>query len=321
RRIALVTPARPRRDLVGAGIVLAAAACFATLGPLSEFAHRGGVGSLTLVAWRVVLGASTVSLVLLTAGLSGRGSGFVSLRSFPARDLRWVVAATVANAFLNLSVFIAFQRAGIVLTLLIFYLYPAWVALASVAWFGERFDRTRWVALAMSLAGSVLVVAGAGSLGTLDGLGVALAFVAGIGQTFYVLAARHGYTGIPAAQAVVMTMSGAALIYILLALFFTGAATLLEPTRSFGGLWPVLLAGIIGAAVPTYLYISGVRRLGAPTAAILATFEPVVGVTLAAVLLGERPALTQLLGGLLIIGAGILLQLRPHAETADHEAL
>ena len=316
-----MTRARPPRDVVGAGIVLGAAACFATLGPLSEFAQRGGVSSLTLVAWRVVLGASCVSLVLLMVSLAGRRTGLVPLRSLAARDLRWVVAATIANAFLNLSVFIAFQRAGIVLTLLIFYLYPAWVALASLAWFGERFDRTRWTALAMSLAGSVLVVAGAGNLGTLDGLGVTLAFIGGIGQTFYVMAARHGYSGIPGAQAVVMTMSGAAVIYVLLAIFFTGAVTLLEPMRSFGGLWPVLLAGIVGAAVPTYLYISGVRRLGAPTASILATFEPVVGVALAAVLLGERPALAQLLGGLLIIGAGILLQLRPHVETADHEVL
>jgi len=88
-----------------------------------------------------------------------------------------------------------------------------------------------------------------------------------------------------------------------------------------GGLWPVLLAAVIGAAVPSYLYITGVRRLGPPTASILATFEPVVGVALAAWLLGERPALTQLAGGALIIAASILLQLRPHAETADHEAL
>ena len=42
---------------------------------------------------------------------------------------------------------------------------------------------------------------------------------------------------------------------------------------------------------------------------------------LAAWLLSERPAVAQLLGGLLIIAAGILLQLRPNAEAADHEVM
>jgi drug/metabolite transporter (DMT)-like permease len=83
----------------------------------------------------------------------------------------------------------------------------------------------------------------------------------------------------------------------------------------------VLVAGIVGAGIPTVSYIAGIRRLGAPRAAILANFEPVVGVLLAAVLLGEQPTLVQLLGGALIIVAGVVLQLRPRAEIAEHEAL
>ena len=71
--------------------------------------------------------------------------------------------------------FIAFLRIGIALALLIFYVYPAFVALASVLWFGERLDRLRWAALAISMAGVVLVVAGAGDLGSLDALGIGLA--------------------------------------------------------------------------------------------------------------------------------------------------
>ena len=81
------------------------------------------------------------------------------------------------------------------------------------------------------------------------------------------------------------------------------------------------LAGIVGAGVPTVTYISGIRRLGAPRAAILANFEPVVGVLLAALLLAEQPAALQLLGGALIIVSGVVLQLRPRAELGEHEAV
>jgi drug/metabolite transporter (DMT)-like permease len=116
-------------------------------------------------------------------------------------------------------------------------------------------------------------------------------------------------------------MAGAGGLYLVIATLFVGAGSLLQPLAGFDAAWPVLLAGVIGAGVPTLLYITGIRRLGAPRAAILATFEPVVGVALAALLLAERPGLVQLLGGLLVIGAGIVLQLRPGADVGEHEAV
>jgi drug/metabolite transporter (DMT)-like permease len=232
-----------------------------------------------------------------------------------------VAGAAVANTILNLSVFIAFQRISIALALLVFYLYPALVALISVLWFGERLDRIRWAALGLSVVGTVLVVAGAGELGDVDPLGVVLSFIGALGQTFYVLAARHGFARVPSAQAAALTMGGAAILYLGVALVAGQLATLAQPLTGFDAFWPVLLAGVVGAGIPTFSYIVGIRRLGAPRAAILATFEPVVGVALAALLLDERTTLVQVIGGVLIIGAGVILQLRPRAEVAEHEAV
>jgi hypothetical protein len=44
-------------------------------------------------------------------------------------------------------------------------------------------------------------------------------------------------------------------------------------------------------------------------------------VGLAALLFSEPPTVLQLFGGLLIIAAGVLLQLRGHGEVAEHEAV
>lgn len=310
----------PRRsaDLVGAGLVVLAAACFGTLGPLSRFAGDAGVDSLTLVTWRAALGATVVGIFIglrfVLAGVRPR-----ALRTLPVRDRWFMVAAAVANMVLNLAAFIAFERITIALTLLVFYLYPAGVALASTLWFGERLDRTRWVALAVSLGGMVLVVAGAESLGDVDLVGVGLAFLAGLAQVFYVLAARHGFAHVPAPQAAALTMAGAAALYLVIGVVIGTASTLGSPLSSRDALVPVLLAGIIGAGVPTLAFITGIRRLGPSQAAILATLEPVVGVGLAAWLLGERPAPIQLVGGALILGAAVLLQLRP--GPSEHEAV
>jgi drug/metabolite transporter (DMT)-like permease len=308
------------RDLGGAALILLAATCFGTLGPLSRYAGDAGVDSLSLVTWRAAIGAACMVLFLGVRHAAGQRP-MVPLRSLPSRDRWFVVAAAVANTILNLSVFVAFQRISIALALLVFYLYPAFVALASVAWFGERLDRIRWAALTLSLLGMVLVVAGAGQLGNLDLLGIGLAFVGAIGQTFYVMAAKHGFARVPGAQAAALTMGGAATLYLAVALVVGQLGAIGQPLAGVDALWPVALAGIIGAGIPTLSYILGIRRLGAPRAAILATFEPVVGVTLAALLLSEQPTLVQAIGGVLIIGAGIILQLRPRAELAEHEAV
>jgi len=311
---------RPSRDLAGAGLIVLAAACFGTLGPLSRFAGDAGVDSLILVTWRAAIGAGCMVGFLIARRSLGLRSG-VALRSLPPRELWFMGAAAVANTVLNLSVFIAFERVSIALALLVFYLYPSLVALVSVTWFGERLDRIRWTALAVSLVGTVLVVAGAGGLGELDLPGVALAFVGALGQTFYVLAARHGFSRVPGSQAAALTMGGAFVVYLAVMVGIGGLAGMAQPLASGAALWPVAVAGVVGAGVPTLAYILGIRRLGAPRAAILATLEPVVGVTLAALLLHEQPTLVQALGGVMIIGAGVLLQLRPRAEAAEHEAV
>jgi len=306
--------------MLGAGLIVVAASCFGTLGPLARFAAQAGVGSLSLVTWRAAIGGlCMVAFIGLRVGAGHRP--FTPIRDLPSRD-RWsLVAAAGANTVLNLSIFVAFEHVSIALALLVFYLYPALVALASVAWFGDRLDGTRWGALATSLVGSVLVVAGAGTVGRLDPLGIGLAFVAAVAQAFYVLSARHGFARVPGPQAAATTMLLAALLYVVAALLVGQASALGQPLSAAAAAWPVLLAGVVGAGVPTLCFITGIRLLGAPRAAILSTFEPLVGVGLAALLLGEQPALLQLVGGLLIIGAGVLLQVRSPQEIAEHEAV
>ena len=317
----MTAPTRaPRADLVGAGLVALAAACFGTLGPLSRFAGDAGVGSLTLVTWRAGIGALVVLAFIGLRRAAGGGSAWGGLRSVPVRDRWFMGAAAAANCLLNFAAFVAFERIEIALTLLVFYLYPAGVAVASTLWFGERLDRSRWIALTVSLGGMALVMAGAGQLGELDLVGIGLAFLAALCQVFYVLAARHGFAHVPGPQAAAFTMGGATILYLGIAAATLAIADLGQPLASAAAAWPVLLAGVIGAGIPTLAFILGIRRLGAPQAAIISTLEPVVGVGLAAWLLGEQPTPIQILGGALILGSAVMLQIASHT-TSEHEAV
>jgi len=299
--------------------VALAAVCFGTLGPITRFADDAGVGSLALVAWRAGIGASVmIMLVVLLRAVANRRPHLP--RDIPRRERAFILAGGIANLVLNLAMFIAFVRIEIGLALLVFYCYPAVVAGVSVVWFGERLGALRWSALAVSLFGLVLTLTGSGGLGELDGLGIGLSFLAAFTQAFYVLAARHGFGGIPPIEAAATTMGLAAIGYVAIALVTGQLGGLSAPLASDDALVPVLLAGLIGASIPTLCFITGIRLLGAPRAAILATLEPVVGVALAAWLLGEQPAPLQLAGGVLVLVAAVVLQINSRS-VSEHEAI
>ena len=316
----MIEHSSPRRaGLAGAGLVALAAVCFGTLGPVTRFADAAGVGSLAIVAWRAGIGATAMIVLLFTLhGAAGRRP--LGPRDIPVRDRWFIGAASMANLVLNLAMFIAFVRIEIGLALLVFYCYPGFVAVASVLWFGERLGAVRWSALAVSMLGLVLTLGGSAGLGELDLIGIGLSLLAGMTQAFYVLSARHGFARIPPVEAAALTMGGAALGYVAIAAVTGQLVALGAPLASGDALLPVLLAGSLGAAIPTLCFITGIRLLGAPRAAILATLEPVIGVALAAWLLGEQPAALQLVGGGLILAAAVLLQLGG-TTAAEHEAV
>ena len=180
----------------------------------------------------------------------------------------------------------------------------------------------RWGALGVSMLGLVLTLAGAGGLGRpRRRWASACRSLAAFAQAFYVLAARHGFPDVqPIEAADIHDGPGGNRLRRHRHHYRTGLPRSPHPWHSSDALIAVLLAGLIGAAIPTLCFITGIRLLGAPRAAILATLEPVVGVALAAWLLNEQPSPLQLAGGVLILVAAVLLQVAG-GGAAEHEAV
>lgn len=291
-------------------LVLAAASLFGTLGTLSRTAYDAGLTPFSWVAWRAAVGA--VGLWAVIASRRGLGSMLDGLRAAPPRARAWLGLATVAGACLNLSIFVAFQRTAIALALLAFYTYPAMVAAASAVLGHERLDRTRIAALALAIGGMVAVVAGGlgdGSGTGVDALGIGLALVAAGCQTTFVVASR-GYASVRTEEAMGSILVGSAVIALVVALLADGPAALARPLGDPGLLALLVGVGLFAAALPSFLFLTGIRRLGPVRAGILMLFEPVVGVALAAAVLHEGVTPLQLAGGATILAAAILVQRR-----------
>ena len=70
------------------------------------------------------------------------------------------------------------------------------------------------------------------------------------------------------------------------------------------------MLGVICTALAHTLFIRSLRVLSAHTASVVATMEPVYGIALAVLLLGERPNTATLTGGAIIVGAALWATLR-----------
>jgi drug/metabolite transporter (DMT)-like permease len=300
---------RDRSLLVGSLTVVVAAAGFGLLGPLARFAYDTGLEPIPFVAWRAAF--ATLIVVTFAAWRIRGGRAFVAPWRIATSERVALGVAVVCGFTLNLGMFLAFDRMSVAVALLAFYTYPAMVAAVEIALGREPLDAVRETALGLSLGGMVLVVAGGltgGGEVRVDGIGVALALMAALSQTVFVTISRHGYASVPTEQAMAWIVSGMMVSYTLLALLGGGVAALSLPLADPTAFALVAVAGTISAGIPSLLFLSGIRSIGGTRAGVLMLFEPVVGVALAAVLLGETITPLQGLGGVAVLLAAVVLQ-------------
>jgi drug/metabolite transporter (DMT)-like permease len=83
---------------------------------------------------------------------------------------------------------------------------------------------------------------------------------------------------------------------------------------SAGGLLALLVLALFSTVLPIATFLAGMERIGMFQAAVLSTLEPVVGVTLSVLILDERLSPQQVLGGAVIVGSALALQLNARRE-------
>ena len=107
------------------------------------------------------------------------------------------------------------------------------------------------------------------------------------------LAARHS------ASAIAFWQNACAALCLLPLVAFTAAA---PDARA---ILLLVVLGVVCTALAHTLFIRSLRALSAHTASVVAALEPVYGIALALLLLGETPPARTLAGAVLIVGAAI----------------
>lgn len=248
---------------------------------------------LPLPAVTIVFGRAAVASMALALLLPLSGE-----RGDRRERFEWrLVAAGALLALHWVAFFVAIQTASVAVGLLGFASFPLFVLLLEALFRQRRLSAADWATVAVVSAGLLLVVpefrwenrvVQGLAWGTLSGLTFALLAVAN-----RALAARHA----PGAIALWQNASAAVCLLPLVAL-----APVVPDAHA---LLLLVVLGVVCTALAHTLFVRSLRALSAHTASVVAALEPVYGIALAFLLLGETPAARTLAGAVLIIAAAL----------------
>ena len=265
--------------------------CGFVWGSIGVLVKEVDVSAPVIVFFRLALGS--LSVVALWA-LRGK---LAELRLPKPRG--GVIAVGVILAVHWLTFIEAYKRMSVATTILVVYVGPVLIAAAAPAVLGERLERRTLYALALSMAGILLIAVP--SSGEVDTLGLVFAGAAAVLFATLILTLKKYVTPHHPAPAIVAWQLGIAAVVVAP---FLVAASGHEIARAA----PTLLTlGVIHTGVVGILYISALAIVEAQHVSILVYLEPVTAVLWAWAILGESPSAATLLGGVLIIAAGLLI--------------
>ena len=293
---------------ISGGILFAvvSATSFGLSGPLATGLLATGWSPGAIVLARIGIAAFGLAPFAL-ASLRGRWG---LLRGQLTQLLMYGILAVAGAQFCYFS---AVARMDVGPALLIEYTAPA----AVVGWLwlrrGQRPSPLTVGGALVAAAGLVLVL-NLFSGAHLAWAGVAWALAAMVGATAYFLISADTGTGLPplALAGVGLTIGAAALGLLGLTGVLPMHAGTASPTFAGGAMpwWlPLLLLGLVTAALAYATGIAAGRRLGSRVASFVALLEVVAAVGFAWLLVDQLPGRSQLAGGLLIIAGVVVVKL------------
>jgi drug/metabolite transporter (DMT)-like permease len=282
----------------------------------------GAIGAL--VDWTTAPESALLVVRFATAGVV---LGAVFARRRPLAGVRRPGIASrlllmgLVDAATLLLFFVALRDTNVSIGMFLEFAAPVYVALAAPRLLHARTEPLVYAALAIALAGlaTILLPGVLGQGVRVSSVGLAAGTVSGVGYaTFQLVVKDLTDRGVGAVTIVISEMAIDAIVLLPLALWQTVGAG-----RAMSGhdLGVAVVLGLVCTALAYTLWTEGVSRIRVQHSAILGYLEPVSAPLYALLLLGQRPGTWTIVGGALIIVAGLLVVLcGEHGAVADRAA-
>lgn len=270
------------------------------LAPLfAQHAYAGGASSFSLNFLRGGLALPVLYVVLRIRR--------IPIKPEPGQLRKLAISGIFGQAASSLLLYSSFSYISTGIAATLHFIYPTLVAVACVVFYKEPLNRWKVLALVSGALGIILFLDGSGGSGS--ALGIILALASGFTFAFTIL---------------YMDRAGLKNMYYFKYTFYSclfmslcsGVAGLLA-----GKLWLDLtpkgwvfafLVSMLCAVGALSLFQIGVSLIGATTAAILSTFEPITSVLIGIFFLNEQATPLKLLGCVCILASVLLINISSH---------
>lgn len=308
--------AGPSRSAEGYALVLLAAACWAGGGLTAKWLFT--TPGPTTAHWLLQPLGISVDPLLLSAARATLSFAFVLVYLLARRrdllrvrvgQLPFLAAFGVLGlAMVHFSYFKTISLTGVATAILLEYLAPIIVLVFSVLLLGERLTWTLPAAVTLSVVGCALmvgVVGGGGLKVSREGIAWGLAS-AGFFASYALMGRYAAHRFAP--WTLLLYGLGAATMFWLIVLRGPGpVANLFGDVRALGA---VVVMSIVSTVIPFGAFLKALHLIDATKASITSTVEPVIAGLAAWFLFSEHLGWVQLLGGVLVVMAVMLSQVK-----------
>jgi drug/metabolite transporter (DMT)-like permease len=268
---------------------------------LGKLAYRYGVPPFTLVAFRTLAAALLIWLAFLCfwrreIAISWRG-------------LIGCIGVGVVNGLGSLLYYTSLSRLDASLASLLNTLYPLWVVLFLFA-AGQPMTRLTIARLALSMLG-VYFLTRTGPGEKLEWLGVTLMVASAASYGWHLALGQWVLADVPSRTAALYILTTMACVVGLARVL---QAQPVEPVTTTG--WYAILALGLTTALSRLAMFSALQRVGGVETALVGLLELLVSLVLAFLLLGERLALVQWVGAVLLVVSLTLMARDPGMRLA-----
>lgn len=212
----------------------------------------------------------------------------------------------------QITYYLAIHESNVAVAIFLQFLAPILTSIYEVVILRRRPGRFTALVLALAVGGAVLLVLGGGAVSATR-LGITWGLISAVALAAYTLIGREGVRRMDPWTLLVGATGMSALFWAIVHpvwLLPFGSWNLVD--------WGFFLyLAVFTTFLPFGLYLTGLRYIGATSAIVAATLEPVWATVLAGLFLGEGLAFVQVAGCLSILTAIVSLQALPGAAIVD----
>ena len=273
----------------------------AIFGTLAPFVRNISVSSGELALYRAILAAL---LILAVFALTKQRINFKVIR----KELPLLLLSGVAMGFNWILLFEAYKYTTVAVATLSYYFAPVIVTIVCPFLFREKLTAKQILCFVFSTAGLALVI-GVTDLGrgSSDLTGIAFGLGAAVLYATVILLNKF-IKGVAGLHRTFLQFL-AAIVVLIPYVACTSGVTL----GGMGGKgWICLLVvGLLHTGLAYILYFSALKDMPGQEAAILSYVDPLVAVIISVTILGEAMTITQIIGGILILGFTLWNEINP----------